>query len=238
MQSFIICGGSYPNRLQKITSLASEFRADEKLTKQDILSRTDPDVLLVEPSPSIGIADVKALKNALHLKPFASRCQIAVITAAQKLTVEAQNALLKSLEEPKPNAYLFLEIANPAWLLPTIRSRCQEIIIAGSLDRQSTPNLSAETLLNTLPSQSPGQRIAAVATVHTKSQAENLLSEILHILHEHRTPSESWVSATKLTQEAIAALAANLNPRLVVEHFALHYPQNQFLPHSHSQSAP
>ncbi len=72
---------------------------------------------------SIGIDEVKALQKEMMFKPFQEGKQIAIINDSQKLTHEAQNSLLKSLEESSDNSIYILSVDNEKNLLPTIRSR-------------------------------------------------------------------------------------------------------------------
>lgn len=74
---------------------------------------------------SIGIADVRTFIHRLQLTPSYSQKLVGVVRRAQLLTIEAQNALLKLLEEPPPRVQLILTTDNPDALLPTIISRCE-----------------------------------------------------------------------------------------------------------------
>jgi len=58
-----------------------------------------------------------------------SPCKIGIIHDADRMNDEAQNAFLKTLEEPPPETYFILTTGNPAALLPTTRSRCQTLMI-------------------------------------------------------------------------------------------------------------
>jgi DNA polymerase-3 subunit delta' len=80
-----------------------------------------------ESGKTIGIEGVRNIKNFLGLSAFGGGKKIAVINDAHLMTHEAQNALLKILEEPSPSSMIILISANPAELLPTVVSRCQEI---------------------------------------------------------------------------------------------------------------
>lgn len=55
--------------------------------------------------------------------------KVGIIYDADRMKTEAQNAFLKTLEEPPPNTFLILVTGNPSELLPTIRSRCQSILL-------------------------------------------------------------------------------------------------------------
>ena len=69
---------------------------------------------------------VRSLKAFLSLTPLGSIYKVAVIDHADHLTEEAQNALLKMLEEPNKSSICVLIASSPDTLLPTIRSRCQQ----------------------------------------------------------------------------------------------------------------
>ena len=73
---------------------------------------------------SIKIAQIRNLQSDIVIKPH-KKYKIYIIDKAEKMTVEAQNALLKTLEEPPEYAIIILVTNNKEGLLPTIRSRCE-----------------------------------------------------------------------------------------------------------------
>lgn len=79
---------------------------------------------------SIGVDQVRELSDSLAMTSMRSGYRVAVIAPAESMTTAAQNALLKTLEEPAPRTVLVLVAARPASLLATLRSRCQRIEIA------------------------------------------------------------------------------------------------------------
>ncbi len=86
-----------------------------------------PDIIYVshEKPNSIGIHDVREQMNAsIGIKPYSSDYKIYIVDEAEKMTAEAQNALLKTIEEPPAYAVIFLLTTNLGKLLPTILSRC------------------------------------------------------------------------------------------------------------------
>lgn len=102
------------------------FFAKKILRTENIFSH--PDFLFVSPEKEIiSIEKIRELNWKISLKPFLAEFKIAILDSADRMTQEAQNALLKSLEEPKGKSILILISAFPEILLPTIRSRCQEI---------------------------------------------------------------------------------------------------------------
>lgn len=91
------------------------------------LSKNHPDLIMIEPQPSIQISQIRNMQKALSLKPFSAPFKIAIIDEAEKMTAQAQNCLLKTLEEPKGQAILFLISSNPEMLFETVRSRVQSL---------------------------------------------------------------------------------------------------------------
>lgn len=74
---------------------------------------------------SIKIEDIRQLTHQLTYANYANRIRYVVVLSAHQLTVPAQNAFLKLLEEPPNQTQIWLMTAYPNQLLPTIRSRCQ-----------------------------------------------------------------------------------------------------------------
>ncbi len=85
-----------------------------------------PDLLRLMPEPgkkTIGVEGVRALLVSLSSAPARGKNRAVLIFDAERLTEKAQNALLKTLEEPPKNT-VFLLAGNDNGLLPTVRSRC------------------------------------------------------------------------------------------------------------------
>ena len=88
-----------------------------------------PDVQTIEPGEtgSIKIEQVRAAIDQAVYRPFEGRRRVTIIEQADALVEAAQNALLKTLEEP-PSASVFILITSrPDTLLPTVRSRCSHL---------------------------------------------------------------------------------------------------------------
>ncbi len=93
-----------------------------------IASLGHPDVhILVPDGDEIKIDQVRQTQADLSLKPFEGAKKILIIDGAESMNVASSNAFLKTLEEPPGDALIILVTAMPQSLLPTIRSRCQEI---------------------------------------------------------------------------------------------------------------
>lgn len=91
-----------------------------------IQANEHPDFRIVRGSNgTISIDEVRDLRRFLTLSPYQASRRIALLVGFDGATIEASNALLKSLEEPPARSVLILTAASPQALLPTILSRCQ-----------------------------------------------------------------------------------------------------------------
>lgn len=91
------------------------------------LSGNQPDIIKVthEKPNTIGVDDVRSqINNDICIKPYSSPYKIYIMNEAEKMTVQAQNALLKTLEEPPEYGIIFLLTTNVNSMLQTILSRC------------------------------------------------------------------------------------------------------------------
>ena len=86
-----------------------------------------PDIIYVshEKPNTIGVDDIRAqINNDIAIKPYSSRYKIYIVDEAEKMNQQAQNALLKTIEEPPAYAVILLLTTNADSFLPTILSRC------------------------------------------------------------------------------------------------------------------
>jgi DNA polymerase-3 subunit delta' len=100
---------------------------------RQMAAASHPDVQLVSVMPGkkeIGIDRIRDVKRFMQLQPLRGKAKVAIIDDADRLTVPAQNALLKVLEEPPARSFLLLVSSNPEALLATVRSRCQRLQFA------------------------------------------------------------------------------------------------------------
>jgi DNA polymerase-3 subunit delta' len=97
-----------------------------------IARRIHPDVLLIEPEDTeeIKVEAVRQVVGQVTFRPFEGRYRVVVIDRADQMNNFAQNALLKTLEEPPQRTIMVLVTAQPDTLLATIRSRCCQVRFA------------------------------------------------------------------------------------------------------------
>ena len=99
-----------------------------------------PDLLWVEPqkkSRRIGVDEIRAVQTRVYETSMEGGWRACVIVGADRLTVEAANAFLKTLEEPPARCVMFLLSNAPEALLPTIQSRCQRLSVEGAEEELS-----------------------------------------------------------------------------------------------------
>lgn len=91
------------------------------------MSKNQPDIIYVthEKPNTISVDDIRTqINNDIVVKPYSSKRKIYIVDEAEKMNVQAQNALLKTIEEPAPYAVILLLTTNADMFLPTILSRC------------------------------------------------------------------------------------------------------------------
>ena len=95
-----------------------------------VLSKNHPDLIYVthEKPANIGVDDIREqINDTIMVRPYSSYYKIYIVDEAEKMTVQAQNALLKTIEEPPSYAVILLLTTNPEGFLPTILSRCMQL---------------------------------------------------------------------------------------------------------------
>jgi DNA polymerase-3 subunit delta' len=137
---------------------------------RQVAAGTHSDLQMVSVAPGkkeIGIDRVREIRRFVQLQPVRGRSKIGIIDDAHMLTGAAQNALLKTLEEPPSRSVLILVANTPDAMLPTVRSRCQrlqfgplpvervvEVLTERGLDAAAAGELAA------LADGSPGRALA------------------------------------------------------------------------------
>jgi len=111
-----IARGAFPDVMQ--------VRPQSELIARGLLTKGD---LETAPSREIRVDEVRALGKRLSFAALRGRRKIAIVSPADALNERAQNALLKTLEEPPPATTFVLISSQADALLPTIRSRCARV---------------------------------------------------------------------------------------------------------------
>jgi DNA polymerase III delta prime subunit len=163
MTSFLIISKDKSKRESQALDICEKNEIDKldiTIFDKDTLEKKDKKVAL-----SIGIEDIKYLQSKVFLKPFKSQTKAIIIKDAEILTIEAQNAMLKVLEEPPAHTLIFLTADVKEIFLPTILSRCQLIDIK---TEKIIPPKDRGELLETL------KQLQTINVAQCLSMAQNL----------------------------------------------------------------
>lgn len=97
-----------------------------KLILNGDLNREYVDIINYRPSKaSFGVDDVREIIDEVNKKPFEGDKKVIIIHQGNKLTIQAQNALLKTIEEPPTEVYIIILCESLELILDTIKSRCE-----------------------------------------------------------------------------------------------------------------
>jgi len=191
-------------------------------------------VALQTETASIGIEDIRRLQQKLFLKPLKSQQKLIIIPDAQKLTVEAQNSLLKTLEEPPEATFIFLTSANVESFLPTIISRCQIVTLESKqTELTSEDEVIYETIFAQLFASGVGEKLALAQKVgDKKDEVVMWLEKAILILRmrmldaaaesTNNGDSIQWATVLDAFLKTYNIIkTTNVNVRLAVEHLFL-----------------
>ena len=169
------------------------------------LSGNHPDARTLAPKGrSIGVDDVRELMDYLSRRPYEGRWHVAIIERADKMTPSAQNALLKTLEEPPADTVFFLLTDTPGALLSTVRSRLRTVRVA-PLTRAACARALArhgveETRATRLAGLAHGS-VGRALELNADDSFEPLLARVLASLEALRGPSTVAEAAAPFYEE-------------------------------------
>ncbi len=159
-----------------------------------------------KPSMDIKVEQVRQLRDDLRLTAFEGGWRVAIFPMAERLRVEAANALLKTLEEPLPNSLLILCAPDKGAILETLRSRCQRVAfsplrpdtVATLLTRRTgmDPTLAAAVAADAQGSMAQAITGEAQRAAETQQEAHAWLQDLVGA-----TPSELLVRAEALEKD-------------------------------------
>lgn len=218
MTSFVIASADASKRNNYIVSYCQELNIDEF----DV-TRIGKDTSL-KTTTSIGINEIKNLHAKIFLKPIKSPFKAIILEDAELLTAEAQNALLKVLEEPPEHTIIVLSTETIETLLPTIISRCQ-IIQLGEDNTQLTDGEKVEFIdfINNLTGMKIGARLKkAEELAKDKDEAIIWIGKLIFVLRDKLLKLDAndinKIHHIKSFQKLHTILkTTNANPRFAIE---------------------
>lgn len=174
---------------------------------------------------SIKIETVRTIKEQLSFGTYqANQVRFVVLLHAHLITTPAQNALLKTIEEPPINTQIILVTSTPQKLLTTIRSRCQIISLSSSNDTlHKTDTSKIEKLYSQIKTSNQGQKISLAATYKEREDAVQVCSQLLNWFHTELKNKKSTIQLSVITHNCntllstIKYLEHNCNVLLTME---------------------
>ncbi|MCX6812134.1 MAG: hypothetical protein NTW79_00715 [Candidatus Berkelbacteria bacterium] len=212
--SFIFYGGDQ----EELYREAILFADSQKISKFDIVE-VQPEAPEKTSKFEIRIKQIRELISGLSRTPSQGKKKLAIIHDADKMNEQAQNALLKTLEEPAKSVVIILLSSNLK-LLPTIISRCQIVKFAADKD-QIESNYFAEL---GLIKNGNIKQFFALAEKMTKDEnlpeiLESWLGEFSRRMIKY--PSVEIVDKIKIVFEAKDRLEKSTNKKLIIENMLI-----------------
>ena len=169
------------------------------------LAGIHPDIHVLEPERGmIRIDPVRALMNALSMRPYSAKLHIAIIDGADHMNESAQNALLKTLESPTGSVMFLLIAESASGLLPTVISRCQTLRFAPMSVQECAQTLMAQGIAperaRTLAGLAQGAPHKALR-LNDDTEFAALRETVLRSIETLKSDKDVLTSANLLTQD-------------------------------------
>jgi len=229
IHAYLIVGGTVKER---------QRRAQELLALEDLAPQPDQYILEKGEERSVGIEKIRELEHHLSLKIKKGGTKKVLLLEAQNLTKEAQNSLLKTLEEPPQATVFVLTAPHRDLLLPTVVSRCQveELGKKNGVDLSGEDYTQAKKIYLELSRKNLAARldwaeknkqrlsnreeVKELLAFWMATQRELLLkSQDQQYLRELREVTKESLHLFQLISET------NVSPRLALEYLLLKLPQ-------------
>ncbi len=167
-------------------------------------------ISVLEGKTAISIDQIRELKKEIAYKPYDSDHKIYIIESAEKMTKEAANSLLKTLEEPPSFATIILLVEDSGRLLPTIISRCQQIKLRNVSKNRIKELLLAEGLeaeraeiISSTAAGSPGRALEIIEIDNYFAERQKIYDFLKDI------NSKNTIEIFKITEKLTSLLKAD-----------------------------
>jgi DNA polymerase III delta prime subunit len=222
--TYLIIGRDTKQQQEKILQMVSAY-FQKDITAWESLSRY-PDIHILDGSEqnSIGIDEVKDFQTEMKYQPFEEEVQIGIIWESQKLTHQAQNSLLKTLEESEDHTIFLLCVNNGKSLLQTIFSRSKPIYLNGIIETEEIdiPDILEKDLVDQFKEIEELSKEKDLA-LDLVNQIEKYYRQILskNISDQNSEKANSQKRILTITEDSRNKLNANVNKRMVLENLVL-----------------
>jgi len=182
-----------------------------------VFSGIHPDVTVTAPKDKhIRVDEIRSLRNDAFILPNEASARVFVIEDADTMNTDAQNALLKLLEEPPENVGLILTASSRSRLLPTVRSRLSAFNIDAESDSENLPLLPSALRLVTCLCEKEGYALLKELTAVTadRTEASAVFFDTRTALVRALTVKNGAVQAEEAVNKAVERLTAEQLVRL------------------------
>lgn len=220
--TYLILGNNQENIKEEVKRLISMLW-EKQFDFDTATNNPDMHILKSKNIKSIGIQDVKDLQNEMIFSPYLEKVQIALIPQAEKLTTEAQNSLLKVLEDGSDNSAYILTTSSEKSILPTVLSRSMKIYLKdGKIER-------TEYTYHTILQKTLLEAFAEIEKISKdKEKTEEFLTDLefyyQDILEENIKKGKGTQSVLDNIKQILKTrnrISANGNKRLLLENLFL-----------------
>jgi len=215
-------------RIARTLNCLNGTTGDDCTSCQRIERRMHPDVHMTEVGAEkklISVEQVRDIVAAAGMRPYEGRTKVFIIDPADALSAGGSNSLLKTLEEPTRDTVFILLTRSYDLLLPTIKSRSQQIFIGGDVKRDDELAATIASILQRFATTRDSAALlglaAYVAQQEDVNEAIALLGETLCDAVAGRIDipieKERLLAAADATLAAVRWLAVNADSRLLIE---------------------
>ena len=210
----IVCSGSGAVPCGKCSDCRKAFRG----VHPDIIRRSKPADRAVFP-----VELIRAVCADSAVMPNEAGRKVYILTDGERMNAAAQNALLKTLEDPPPHCAFILPVTDPSVFLPTVRSRCAQLRIPDEPVFDGQALADADRFLDLLAS-SPVEAAAFLSGLDTKKEGREAFFRFLDAAAE-RAPArmadcllspEMWICLDRALDRAELYRIHNLNTGYIV----------------------
>jgi hypothetical protein len=207
-----------PKLIYFSTHLVAEVVLQELIFKQFNKTEKEHISFINTDKTTFTIEMVRDLTQSMSYASFKGKIRHVILLSIDQATIEAQNALLKLLEEPPAKTQIWLTAANANKLLPTIISRCEEITIA-DLEKVAIPQEIVD-IAESITTLSHRELIEIAEKHSEREAAKQLVGQLTLFFHTKLESSGNshYHTCLRTLLQCSQYLEANVNVRMAVEH--------------------
>ncbi len=195
-------------------SILEQWLLDNKIEVVGKLNNNPNFSFFNKEGESIKIKTIREIINQLAFSNYNQQTRYLVLLNFHLTTIPAQNALLKTLEEPPSNTHIILLTTNLHSLLPTITSRCQII----KVNKQSNNNFQAiQDIYQQLLKSKHYQCIELAEKYKEKERAVKFCEQLLLYLQNNLDKTNDQPNNSKIVLKTLNLIKQNINTRLALE---------------------